>query len=460
MKNLVYVLTNENGKEIARSGHPMHGWTAKIIDTEIESMIKKYRTLCESETTEEGKNEVRKAFVEVRRAYLIKEAKEKQAWLQKVRANKDKNTPKRYSWVHTKSTTPKNNTVSKFWELDNLITNKETGEKEMLTKKVVDSTGDKAKPWKWTPYVYDDIREHEYYSKLKVHFKTKTLTIAECIDTHKEYHSTALTSKENGNEVNYQKYRTACAKIKTKIDNTLDTASQLRQKELTFSPERRIEMVDNEIPDDDTIIACYPLQATAYHGDINEIDCSVTLQHIGVDYSTGEDMYRWNPDGVVINSNGDLKFNNLICHPQYSWLYGVIEKAKTFDYTPNLIEGFYNGGGGTQVIKVGDNSYREIPQGVRGMCITYKAAKELQAIVNWCEGNADLGDDYSDTTTIHHNNRVDFKTITKYEYHNHREDYLDWTESDTRDFQCPIYNAELDVAEYAQWLTVNTTEEA
>ena len=149
-------------------------------------------------------------------------------------------------------------------------------------------------------------------------------------------------------------------------------------------------------------------------------------------------MYGWSEDNYIIKSNGDVTFGNLIYDARYSQLPSIIAKAKTFGYTPRTEEGFFRREEGIQLIHIGDGQYKEIPKGIRGMCITARAAAELNALVNYLEGSADLGNDLSDTVEIHHEDGIQVKTITQYEYKKHQEEYLDWKEVECRDFQVEL----------------------
>lgn len=424
MKKCIYALTNENNEVVASSNTPVFGWKTTVIDDGIpevlsgeQKLIEKYRALCNAETTEAGKNKVRKDFVVARNAYRA-ECKKRLAKLNaKIKIARTEEKPKKY-----------------YWQLDNVITDKVTGESHVLRKNVVIRTGNPEKPWAWKSYLYDTIGASPYYGKLLVECKgNKYLTVAEAIKTHKTYAKAVADYEAKGATTSAETYRRACARLKIAIDKALDAGSEDKQNALTFTSKRRVEAVNKPIVDDDTIIACYPVQSHAYNGEITDIDCGRILVCIGVDITTGEEMYQWT-DGAILNSNTTLEFGNLLCDPNYSWLYNVIEKAKVFGYTPRTEEGFYTSEGFLDVISDTGVKLR-IPQGVKGMCITVQAARELQALVNTFEGYAELGNDFSDKITLHHEDGIRSHTTTEYNYNKNKELYRDWQQTERRDFQ-------------------------
>ena len=425
MKKYVYALTNENNEVVATSNTPIFGWETTIIDDGIpevpsgeQKLIEKYRALCNAETTETGKNKVRKDFVIARKIFREECAK------RKIELQNRK----------VKLTNPVEQSTKLYWQLDNQVTDKVTGESHTLRKNIVVRTGDPDKPWAWKAYLYDTIAKSPYYGKLYVQLKdNKMITVAKAIEEHKSYAALAAKADSAGRSKTAATYRRGCARLKQAIDAALDKGSKSKQDALNYTAKRRIAMINRPIVDDDTIIACYPIKEQAYNGEITEVACGRMLVQIGTDYATGEEMYQWT-DGNFINTNQDVKFDSLLCDPNYAWLYAVIEKAKTFGFTPRTEEGVYKSEGFLDVVTSSGATLR-VPQGIRGMCITVGAANELNTLVNYFEGNADLGKDFSDTITLHHTDGIRSHTTTEYNYQSNKESYLDWKQTERRDFQ-------------------------
>lgn len=420
----------ENGKVKAVSSTAMFGWKLIQIDdgvqpikTGYDKLVDKYRALCVAAPTEAEKDKIRKEFIEARKQYRSECAQRKSK------------TPKvDIIWKKPEKSNTKKPDM-KYWELDNVYYDRKVGDYVPYLKNVIEATDDFDKPWKWVGKTYQEISQLDYYKDLTILTKTGKMTLAEAIAYHNKYHKIAIDANTIGDDTTYVKYKGACARLKLKIDNALDTGSNKLKEDLSFSPERRIKMIEQPLPEDDTIVACYPLEDKGYNGLVTSVACGETLIPTGVDFNTGETMYQWSKDDFIINTNGDVEFGQLMYDSKYPQLPSIIAKAKTFGYTPQTFEGFYKREPGTQIIRVGEDSYQEIPKGIRGMCITGRAVVELNAIVNFMEGNADLGNDFSDSKTIHHEDGIQTQTITEYEYSKNRDKYLDWKEVECRDFQ-------------------------
>lgn len=441
MKTYYYAL-KENDK-VVLSKQPHFGWKQVSIEdgkapikTAEERLIEKYKAMCLAAPTEAAKNDIRKEFIKVREQHR-KECAER---LKTIYTNPIKWAPK-----NTKPESKKP-AVLKYWELDNYYFDKWSGSYTQYLKRIIEATGQLDQPWKWVGKTYEEISRLDYYKDLTISCKDRRRTISEAIEVHTVYHRKATVARDSGDDITYNKYKKACAILKEKIDTALDKGSQQLQTKLSYAPERLVSLINNPIPADDTIIAVYPLDDKGYNGVVTQVDCGVTLYQAGVDVHTGEPLYRWSEDDHIIKTNGDVTFGNLIYDAKYHWLPTVIAEAKTFGYTPRTIEGFYHRSEGIQTIYIGDGQYKEIPNGIRGMCITVNAALELQTIVNYCKGEAELGLDLSDKTTIHHEDGIQTQTITEYEYKKNREKYLDWKETECRDFQFELdYNEEEEV---------------
>ena len=413
----------KNNEVIATSEHPHFNWKTILVETNTPlygeaALIEKYRALCNDETTEAGKNKVRKDFVIARKELRAECAK------RKVELQNSK----------VKLTNPVEQPTKLYWQLDNQVTDKVTGESHTLRKNIVVRTGDPDRPWAWKAYLYDTIAKSPYYGKLYVQLKdNKMITVAKAVEEHKAYTEQAVQAELAGRTKTAATYKRGCARLKQAIDEALDKGSKAKQDALNYTAERRVAIVNRRIVDDDTIIACYPLKDQAYNGEITEVTCGRMLVQIGTDLTTGEEMYQWT-DSNFINVNRDVEFGNLLCDPDYAWLYAVIEKAKTFGVTPRTEEGVYKSEGFLDKTTESGTKLR-IPQGILGMCITVGAANELNALVNFYEGMADLGEDFSDRTTLHHSDGVRSHTTTEYSYQKNKEQYLDWKQTERRDFQ-------------------------
>lgn len=298
-----------------------------------------------------------------------------------------------------------------------------------LCKKNVVNVSKDGLRWEWKSYELGSIMKSEAYKDTKVVFNKRTMVIGEAYNLWKDYQ-------------NHDDFKSSCA-IKESIWKALDDKSQYRIKTFWNRPEVRIASVNKEIEDDNTIIACYPYYAGAYQGELQEASCGYTEWATGFFTPEGEQIFDCD-GGFVMNTNSTVFFGDLLCDIKYKWLYKVIEQAKSFGVTPRTEEGFYKIESYEPVYNAAGDYVGRRPVGVRGMCITVKAAKELRAITNWYTGNADLLEDYSDTVTIHHADRVGVKDVTQYEYDSNRELYEDWKEMDSRDCLAPLYASEED----------------
>ena len=203
-----------------------------------------------------------------------------------------------------------------------------------------------------------------------------------------------------------QKHRTCLTpEDKQLLWSALDARSQDRIKTFWQNPEIKIAMVTQPIEDDDTIVAFFEYIPNYYNGELQ-------------DFMETKDQ--------VFYTNSNINYTNFMeTSPNFKWLPKMIAIGKQFDVTPSWFECKHSG--------------------KRGLGLTAHAAKEFQAIVNWYIGNAELGEDYSDTVELHHKNPViDAVIISRREYLNNKDSWDDWKEMDTYDFLAPLHGEDED----------------
>lgn len=358
-----------------------------------------------------------------------------------------------------------------YWQLDNTIVDKTTGQRTILKKKVAVKTDDDR--YEYKPFTYDAIAKSDTFSQLKVLTTKGVLTVKECIDAHKERKALILRTPDA--DLRY-KYILKAADLKNKIDKALDRESRLRVKsaiDAQWTVEKRLNMAEelykkgSDEPHGKDMkhheilskhakptkyVACYPYVP----------DGKVSMSNpLGLDQPASCNYHRFTGnfinyygevesydvlyEGFVFNTNSHLKFDDVIA--VNSTVYKTIAKAKKWGYTPNTEEGFYTIDGWESEQK--GNVTMHTPIGVRGMCVTREAFEELQAIVNYCEALAEQGVDLSDEKTLLHPNGVDTITITEHEYEKNRDKYDEWRDAaEPRDYQVGLLSGDDEMDEY------------
>ena len=324
-----------------------------------------------------------------------------------------------------------------YWELDNVFYNKKSGRFEPYKKYVCLPDEDNAGHYKWTALSYSDIAQHESFKDLNVYVRDKVYTVSNCIYWHSIYKRKALDAKDN---TTMSKYIGVCRDIKDSLDQALDVKSRLFEKSVKqnlYEPAEYIKYLDKRITDKKTFVACYPYKASHYHGEEQSVPNLNREVQLDVDYNIyvkAEDEYAG--CDFILATNSDIKFGALLAD---SSIKTLIARAKVFDYTPRTVEGIYKEQGYTGYFDQTQQLWKRWKTGVRGMCVTFEAIKELLQVVEYYEYQAEQGNDMSPLVELHHQNGVDVKTITRYQYYKHREEYLEWSELELRDLQEPLY---------------------
>ena len=332
-----------------------------------------------------------------------------------------------------------------FWELDNTILNKETGRREVITKYVCVPDPADFDRYKWTPMTYKEIAGSKHYGNMLVPVRGHVDTVARWCKIHERYKQMALSTKDS---VECLRCRRICRDIKRSIDRTLDKRGRMFASNISMSfytPEICIRYYGATWTNWDTPVGCYPYVESWYQGEENSVPNGVTeICTIGDSGYYEYQEYMGSPDigsEFILSTNSDIKFGALQAAP---WVKTIIARAYVFDLTPITLEGIYKQQGFDYTFDPEIGALFRRQKGVRGMCISFRHLKELFETVTWYEKLAESGEDLSPTVELHHINGIDVKTITRYEYCKHREDYEDWREKETRDFLEPLYTVNAD----------------
>lgn len=332
-----------------------------------------------------------------------------------------------------------------FWELDNTIFNKNTGRREVITKYVCVPDPDDASRYKWTPMTYKEIAVSKRYGNMLVSVRGHVNTVSRWCKIHESYKQKALAAKESSECL---RCRRICRDIKHSIDRTLDKHGRMFSSNINMSlytPEHCIEYYSTKFTNWDTLVGCYPYIESWYQGEETSVPNGVTeICTIGDSGCYEYQEYMGSPDigsVCILSTNSDIEFGALQAAP---WVKTIIARAHVFDLTPITLEGIYKHQGYDYTFDSELDAWFRKQKGVRGMCISFRHLKELFETVTWYEKLAESGEDLSPTVELHHINGIDVKTVTRYEYCKHREDYEDWREKETRDFLEPLYTVNAD----------------
>lgn len=235
-----------------------------------------------------------------------------------------------------------------------------------------------------------ELCSDSFYGETKVRFQNKSFSLEAACKQH------TLVCKLIGKHPN-------ASNVAKDLLSTIKQAIYKRSKQWVDDwykvPEHLIDLINTPIKEDNTVVAFCPLELNHYNGEVTNVPTY---------------------DGYIIATNSTVRFGEPEYLHSYAWFAKVLNLAKVFGLTPNWSIGFKYGRGSE-----------------RGLCLTAKHAKELQALVNWYVGQAELGCDLSDLKTI--SNGVDTKEVSAYNFYKDPTPYLDWSEMDTRDFLEPVY---------------------
>lgn len=239
-------------------------------------------------------------------------------------------------------------------------------------------------------HTISELCSDSFYGETKVRFQNKSFSLEAACKQH------TLVCKLIGKHPN-------ASNVAKDLLNTIKQSIYKRSKQWVDDwykvPEHLLDLINTPIKEDNTVVAFCPLKLNYYNGEATDIP-----------------IY----DGYIIATNSTVSFGEPEYLYSYSWFAKVLNLAKVFGLTPNWSVGFKYGRGSE-----------------RGLCLTAKHAKELQALVNWYVGQAELGCDLSDLKTI--SNGIDTKEVSSYNFYKDPTPYLDWSEMDTRDFLEPVY---------------------
>lgn len=296
-----------------------------------------------------------------------------------------------------------------------------------LKKKIVTYTADKS-DWKWSEHTLGAIAKADAYKDTKVRYADKLMVLMDALNLYQKMQDT--------------KRYTEASEMKDLIWSALDAKSQARIKKHFDLPEIRIASVNKEIEEDDTIVAFYELQESYYNGEVHTVGtvykepCTLYrkvklgITKDGKYYPPGsivEEHYTYTEDHVI-STNSEVIFSDYMeTSPKYYWLPKVIEIAKQFGVTPKWQACEFSGR--------------------RGLGLTAHDAKELQQVANWYSGLSDtdkeeLKCDWSDMIWLHHEDGVHSIQISEREYRSNPDKWLNWKETECRDFCCGLYEDE------------------
>ena len=284
-----------------------------------------------------------------------------------------------------------------YWRLDNTIY--KDGVEQTIKKYVCVVDVDNPEHYVWKDYTYNKIAQSPYYGSCKVKLSTGDYTVKECIEEiYPKYKAKVEEASAQNDFSRAQKIILAAASLKKKLDHKLDVESRRfakQTKDALYTPEKQIAMLDEyeSNPENNRVIACYPIKDSAYKGEINKTQCG-RLQITKFTDIDGRWLCNTPTDdgGFIIGTNRKVEFDTLVCNTAYKNLYNLIEIGDAFEITPRTVEGFWRLDS-FNIVRV-DKEEEEIikrPEGIFGYVITKDAYEEFNVLVNNYKGLADSG---------------------------------------------------------------------